>query len=1133
MSSIYISLDDQKKQDTTLTLQSMGIQLGVNLAIAFAVILAFSWMRPRHTLVYAPKTKFSTPDQRPPLLGSGWFDWILPILNTSDTLLMDRMGPDAVLFLMFLRLLRRILAFMTVAGLCVLLPINIVATKYTGVWPPAPGLDFLSISGINYLNGKLTANPDTGWYWSPTAATWLFSLVIQWGMYRASCDLIEMRQKYLHRTKIPSDKTLFIGEIPKAMRTDSQLKQWLETFHLPHPMQQTLIGHHNATLTELRKRHDQAVCQLENTLASYLSDGKQIVKKRPTVSMGITCFGRKVDAIYHFTKRVHDLEQDIKRAHQSDTKNASYGWVSFKKIEWAHETYHTLTKILNSNVSLASPPNDLIWQNLPMDNSKRKIKRWIGRLLYVVFVFAWMIPVGALSAASNIVNVTRLFPNAEVFIADHKILVGVIQAWFTPIMTAVFFFVLPMLFRYLSQLQGYRTKTTLNRKVLTKLYFFFIINNLLVFTLTSILIGIYGQLKVLIVSGALAENEGITEYMIQLAKNIADVSTFWINYVCIKGLGITIELIQLMPLLTITLNKFLTRPSPRRLRELAQPAEFDYAQNYNILLFFFTIALIYSAIAPLVLPFALIYFTIATVVYKYMLTYIYITKIESGGKMWPVLFQIVMTSVILFQVIMIIVLNLKGGHIQSFVLIPLPFLTLIYQYFYGRRIHHLLSFVRGTDGPSGADETILLDIPANIKSQLEDLSQQYQDPALSSKLHVPMVHKDVEHLLPSVFPPMAHSHVSEEILKHNIPMKDLSNKSKNISKGDPSHTDHQRTQLTTIGGNSMTFETLGEDSVNGELFSDELQPIDENTEDIPVTMLPIRLMTQYNDVDDERSELVKVNYADNYWHQQTEHLSQTNDSHHTYEKQPMASSRKSSIYPGGEKHLVEEISESVENTSSPELNVTFELADIYASWSPTSLRTRRETLMSDHFDNRSTSLYKVESTSHLHVMARRMSVPEVYRPQSLEDYRQSILNKRRCSLPTNFIFKSTHSTETVAENIDHNFPKRQNTLPLQRIYSNDSSGVLATEATETTSRGILQRNQTLPYHSSTQPYRRMSQFQSFENENQGISLQNNEAHSLRAVNLLNLAHPQGLSSSTLSLELIRRQYMESVPGENS
>lgn len=62
MSSIYIPFQDQKEQDAELTLKAMATQLGINLGIAVAVLIGFSFLRPRHTLVYAPKYKLSPPE---------------------------------------------------------------------------------------------------------------------------------------------------------------------------------------------------------------------------------------------------------------------------------------------------------------------------------------------------------------------------------------------------------------------------------------------------------------------------------------------------------------------------------------------------------------------------------------------------------------------------------------------------------------------------------------------------------------------------------------------------------------------------------------------------------------------------------------------------------------------------------------------------------------------------------------------------------------------------------------------------------------------------------------------------------------------------------------------------------------
>ncbi|KAF7726472.1 hypothetical protein EC973_008707 [Apophysomyces ossiformis] len=866
----------------------MAVQLGINLAIAIGVILCFSFLRPRHTLVYAPKYKFSSEEKRPPIVGSGWFDWVRPLLTVSDEFLIERIGFDAVMFIRFVRVLRKLLLIMSVIGIFALIPINIVATARTGNLPTGPSIDFLSISSINYLNGKMRPDPDTRWYWSPFAATWLFSIIIAYYMYRSSCDYVNMRQQYFrHPAKRASANSLLISNVPEDKRSDEKLKQWLETKSLPYPIQEAMIGHHSDQLTKLTKEHEEAVRNLEDTLSYYLNDGKSVKAKRPTVRVGgfLGIGGKKKDAIDYYTEKVNETEEEINKLRRTNTKTTNYGWVSFERIEWAHKTNRALARQIN--VQLSPTPQDLIWSNLPLSNKARQAKRWMGRGLYWVFVFAWMIPVGALSATSNLMNLIRFIPDGDVFIDNHQFLMGFMQSYFTPIVMAVFFLVLPYIFRFLSQMQGYRSETTLDRKVLLKLYAFFIINNFLLFTLASILLSLYGQIQALILNGTLPNDEKISDYVMQLAKNISDVSNFWINYVCIKGLGITMDLAQIMPLLMITLKKLITRPSPRKLREMAQPTVFDYPQNYNLLLFFFTISLVYSAIAPLVLPFALLYFAVATMVYKYLLMYINVTKIESGGKMWPVLFQTVMSSVVLFQVIMIVVLNLKGGSLQSYLLIPLPFFTLAYQYFYARRLHVLGSFLIGSGD----------NLPPLPKKSKDDLFHKFRDPALHGKLSTPMVHDDVKHLLSKVYHQKQNQEDQQKQHKqnkqqhsrqhHNIPGTEVIEMAQQFGKklrdeldlkedNGFCHGPDQR-RMTVLGldnGQQLKFCSVTEKEVeepdkeaNREEDEEEKEEIMDNDKQKQPHQLLLRRQTTQSDFDDDQRGLVQDNHVEKYWQQ--------------------------------------------------------------------------------------------------------------------------------------------------------------------------------------------------------------------------------------------------------------------------
>jgi hypothetical protein len=70
--------------------------------------------------------------KKPPTIGPGLFTWFKVIKNTADEELLDKIGYDAVLFIAFIRMLRQLMTIMTVAGVCLLIPLNILANRFTG-----------------------------------------------------------------------------------------------------------------------------------------------------------------------------------------------------------------------------------------------------------------------------------------------------------------------------------------------------------------------------------------------------------------------------------------------------------------------------------------------------------------------------------------------------------------------------------------------------------------------------------------------------------------------------------------------------------------------------------------------------------------------------------------------------------------------------------------------------------------------------------------------------------------------------------------------------------------------------------------------------------------------------------------
>ncbi|KAL9542772.1 hypothetical protein MBANPS3_008435 [Mucor bainieri] len=838
MNDIDSSFREQQKLEDAVTFKAMMIQLCINLFFAVSVLVLFSWLRPRHAFIYAPKTKLSKSDlRRPTRLGPGWFDWIKPVFKIKDDALLQNIGFDGFVFIYFTRMLRQLIIVLTLISMFVFLPVNILATYKTGDWPPAPGLDFMSISAMNYQYGKESKKTNALWYWSPTIATWFFSAIVILQLCRSSELFLQFRRKYYtqQEAKVKSElsslsatellqhqkddlihRTLLVHfsslSKPPPRRSSSnmiytpnaEMKKIVEATS-EMPCQQVLTGKYSTRLYLLVNDYNRIIKSLERVMNRYMSQIKQqqfkhnnldpeqvtmaISKlKRPTIRLNWR--SKKIDAINYYTERALSLDTTINR-NRSRLQNCNYGWAVYPSVSAAHKAFismqenmarqHKIGAAVDTRqcvrLRLAPQPEDIIWPNMNIERHTAELKRWFGYGLFFSILFVWGIPIALLAVSSNLINFIRLFKESNKIIKNHQLLMGLIQSYLTPLLMVLFHVGLPELLGLVSRQQAYKTNTVVEQKILWNLYIFFVVNNLVVFTLVNMMLGIVGQITALTWVGTL-QSKSFSDYIVQIAKNMSDVSSFWINYVCLRAVGVVFDLLQVVPLFFIVMlpNRYAGsyRYTPRQLDNLiGSPPPFQYAKNYGLILSFFTAALVYSVTAPIVLPFALIYFGLATTIFKYKLMYIYVTKTETHGRIWPLLYRIVMLSLIVFQAMMILILSLKAGLYQIYSLIPLPFITCIIGLLYLRRLK------RNNKLKTWVDLNASVAQPARAEStspdegvELREMASQnstdttlesmiardaqligsiYLDPCIHEPLWKPMIYDDIKQVIPLVY----------------------------------------------------------------------------------------------------------------------------------------------------------------------------------------------------------------------------------------------------------------------------------------------------------------------------------------------------------------------------------------------
>jgi hypothetical protein len=740
--------------------------------LAGLLFLVFCFLRPRNSRVYAPRAKHADEKHRPIPLGKKPFSW-LSAVKVKEQDLVDKIGLDAVVFLRFLRMIRNIFCVITVFGCGILIPINVVGgSPFYKQWSSVPTLMKFT---PQYIFGPK--------FWAFVLVAYLIQGTVcffLWWNYRA---VFKLRRTYFdsqeYKASLHSRSLLVsvivdleralltlnqLTHIPASSRTDAGIVELVEQAKQTNDIPRTAIGRNVKDLPKLIEAHDEAVRDLEKHLAKYLRNPDQLPATRPTCKPAKedrTDAGKgKVDAIDYLTGRIARLEVSIKQVRESvDMRNAmSYGFASYTHIEDAHAVAHATRKKGpgGCDVYLAPKPHDLLWQNLAMSRSTRRIRKFWDGLWIVLFTIAFIVPNILTSVfLSDLGHVGLVWSDFQTSLEAHPTGWAIAQGILAPLVQTLMYLGVPIVFRRLFTHSGDVSKTSRERHVTARLYAFFVFNNLLVFS-------VFGSAWRFVASVIAAHDRGVWQAIqdghlfSQLMTGLCNVSTFWLTWQMQRNLGAAIDLSQAWIFTWSWIQRKFFSPTPRELIELSAPQPFPYADYYNNYLFVATVGLCMGSLQPIILPITAFYVGMDCIFKKYLLQYVFITKTESGGRFWKLLVNRMLFAVFLANAVIALVVGAQGvGSINSvengnmlYAMIPLPLLLVAFKWYCKRAYDDKLLYystvpysdLEGSQHPGN---------PSSKRNQ--KVSVRYGNPAIYKKLLTPMVHAKSQHLLKEIY----------------------------------------------------------------------------------------------------------------------------------------------------------------------------------------------------------------------------------------------------------------------------------------------------------------------------------------------------------------------------------------------
>ena len=518
------------------------------------------------------------------------------------------------------------------------------------------------------------------------------------------------------------------------------------------------ISRNMKELPELIEEHEEAVRALEGVLAKYLKHPDKLPPNRPMCKPSKKDKSRhsteKVDAIDYLTDRIKEIEARIKEVRLSiDNRNAMpYGFASYQTVDEAHSVAFAARNKhpQGPSVRLAPRPTDIIWKNMGVSKQARKRTNVMNNLWITLLTVVWIVPNILIAVfLTNLANLGKVWPAFNKELQRDPKVWAIVQGVASPAITSLFYYFLPAVFRRLSMQAGDTTKTSRERHVTNKLYAFFVLNNLVLFSIfgslwqfTSDIIAAQREQKN--AWDALQDSKVFSHIMISLSN----LSPFWLSWLLQRNLGAAIDLSQVVNLAKSSFARRFRSPTPRQLIEWTAPPPFDYASYYNYFLFYTTVALCFATLQPLVLPITAIYFIIDSWLKSYLIMYVFVTKTESGGVFWRILFNRMLFATLLSDIVVAFIVKANGySWVMLGVMGGLPILLVLFKIYCSKSFDTQMQYytchnTKDPEGPLSSDKH---------SRRSDRVGVRFGHPALYKPLMTPMVHAKAQHLLSEIY----------------------------------------------------------------------------------------------------------------------------------------------------------------------------------------------------------------------------------------------------------------------------------------------------------------------------------------------------------------------------------------------
>lgn len=628
-------------------------------------------------------------------------------------------------FLSFFKFAIRFLSTLFVFAVAIILPIHYTYGGKKGI----PGSD--NGDGGDDNKKKVLSPNYLSMY---VIFAYIFSGLAVYLLLQETNKVIRTRQRYLGSQTSTTDRTIRLSGIPKEMRSEDNIKEFIEGLQVGKVENVTLCR----DWRELDGLIDERLCvlrNLERSWTKYLgykrpsrangdvmpmtwqqAGGSSLVldddnertqllpdsareraahRKRPTVRIWygpLNLRYRNIDAIDYFEEKLRNLDDTILTARRKKYTPTGLAFVTMESIAASQMVVQATLDPhpMQLFARLAPAPADVVWRNTYVSRARRMMQSWSITIAIAFFTVFWSVLLIPVAYLLQLETLHKVFPQLADALAENPIAKSLVQTGLPTLALSLLTIAVPYLYTWLSHHQGMMSGGDIELSVISKNFFFSFFNLFLVFTVFGTASTFYGFWENL--RDAFKD---ATTIAFALARSLESFAPFYINFLALQSLGLfPFRLLEFGSVAMYPINFFYAK-TPREYAELTTPPTFSYGFSIPQTIFILIICVVYSVFPSswLICLFGLVYFTLGKFIYKYQLLYAMDHQQHSTGRAWPMICSRVFMGLMVFQLAVIGVLALSKAVTRSLLLVPLLGATVWFSYWFSRSYEPLMKFI--------------------------------------------------------------------------------------------------------------------------------------------------------------------------------------------------------------------------------------------------------------------------------------------------------------------------------------------------------------------------------------------------------------------------------------------------------